>query len=408
MEGMACPLKIRNNYIEFKEMVAIWVKTWDTFWPEEEQKNRRILIENNKIHCIGEDAFGMLLGSLFYGLSNTVVKNNKIYGEGHHGISQTENTRRNKIVCNDLSEMRTWYSQIWTAGSRHTIAHNIFGNANAPIPEWVDLEELWFMNTAVSVWNLNQGFWADIPQSWTRYNKIYGNDYTNCGLSGWTFDPDWDPDEWGTRPYLTTGCIVLVDFAALFDEEPGPWWGLGLEDNRVKEFKFPEGTGVCNQVWDINGKNKVFGLKKLCDNGLAKPLVALPGPLPKFEIEKFDKMHENHKKAEEYYNQYLVKNREFDVQVQTLKSPEKFNLTQNYPNPFNPTTSINFDLPKAAFVTLKVYNMLGEKVATLVSGNLEAGSYSYVFDGSNLASGIYLYKLETNNIHMMKKMILLK
>jgi hypothetical protein len=88
--------------------------------------------------------------------------------------------------------------------------------------------------------------------------------------------------------------------------------------------------------------------------------------------------------------------------------PREFDLYQNYPNPFNPSTTIEFDLPKTSEVTLKIFNILGEEVATLVSNRLSAGSYSYEWDASNLASGVYLYKLQAGDYVEKRKMILLK
>ncbi|MCB0298563.1 MAG: T9SS type A sorting domain-containing protein, partial [Calditrichaeota bacterium] len=71
-----------------------------------------------------------------------------------------------------------------------------------------------------------------------------------------------------------------------------------------------------------------------------------------------------------------------------------FRLSQNYPNPFNPSTKIEFAIPKNGLVTLKVYDMLGRQVATLVNQNLNTGTYNYEFNGSNLSSGVYLYRLD--------------
>ncbi len=87
---------------------------------------------------------------------------------------------------------------------------------------------------------------------------------------------------------------------------------------------------------------------------------------------------------------------------------DNYSLSQNYPNPFNPTTSIQFAIPTSGFVTLKVYNMLGKEVATLVNGNLNAGNHSFNFNASNLASGVYFYKLESANFSDVKKMSLIK
>ena len=85
-----------------------------------------------------------------------------------------------------------------------------------------------------------------------------------------------------------------------------------------------------------------------------------------------------------------------------------FRLMQNYPNPFNPSTTIEFDLPKTGDVTLKIFNILGEEVATLAYDRLSAGSYSYDWDASHLASGVYLYRLEAEGFVQTKKMILMK
>jgi hypothetical protein len=85
-----------------------------------------------------------------------------------------------------------------------------------------------------------------------------------------------------------------------------------------------------------------------------------------------------------------------------------FQLSQNYPNPFNPTTTINYSLPQAGNVKLTVYNILGGKVATIVNEYKPAGNYSVQFNGSNLASGIYLYRLESGIFSETKKFILLK
>jgi hypothetical protein len=89
--------------------------------------------------------------------------------------------------------------------------------------------------------------------------------------------------------------------------------------------------------------------------------------------------------------------------------PDGFVLEQNYPNPFNPSTTINFNLPKTSKVTLKVFNILGKEVATLVSDKLSAGSHSYQWSQTEgMASGIYLYRLEANGFVRIRKMILMK
>ncbi|QQS35315.1 MAG: T9SS type A sorting domain-containing protein [Ignavibacteriales bacterium] len=88
--------------------------------------------------------------------------------------------------------------------------------------------------------------------------------------------------------------------------------------------------------------------------------------------------------------------------------PVEYALEQNYPNPFNPSTTIKFSVPEISNVKLTVYNALGQKVAELVNNTLEAGSYSYSWDASNVASGLYFYELNTNNFSSVKKMMLVK
>jgi hypothetical protein len=85
-----------------------------------------------------------------------------------------------------------------------------------------------------------------------------------------------------------------------------------------------------------------------------------------------------------------------------------FVLEQNYPNPFNPVTRIRFAVPQRQFVTLEVYSILGQKVATLVNDEMPAGSFEVSFDGRSLASGMYVYRLETNGFSRAAKMMLVK
>ena len=88
--------------------------------------------------------------------------------------------------------------------------------------------------------------------------------------------------------------------------------------------------------------------------------------------------------------------------------PQRYALDQNYPNPFNPATTISYSIPNAARVTLKIYNLLGQEVETLVDLQQNAGSYKVVFDASRLATGVYFYRLKADNFVSVKKMLLLK
>ena len=129
------------------------------------------------------------------------------------------------------------------------------------------------------------------------------------------------------------------------------------------------------------------------------------------------------------YAQYLGGNGRGDVMLELLNSPltnveyssntipKSYSLQQNYPNPFNPTTTIKFEIPENGFpteafgndnVVLKVYDILGKEVATLVNETLKPGTYEVTFDGTSLASGIYFYSLETNQFRDTKRMLMIK
>ncbi|MCX6160202.1 MAG: phospholipase D-like domain-containing protein [Ignavibacteriae bacterium] len=96
------------------------------------------------------------------------------------------------------------------------------------------------------------------------------------------------------------------------------------------------------------------------------------------------------------------------IQKISSETPSKFSLSQNYPNPFNPTTNIQFSMCNYQFVTLKVFDMLGREIATLVNEKLAPGSYKVTFNGMDYSSGVYFYRLTTNNFTDTKRMLLIK
>ena len=96
------------------------------------------------------------------------------------------------------------------------------------------------------------------------------------------------------------------------------------------------------------------------------------------------------------------------VEIDTILVPNKFELSQNYPNPFNPSTVIRYHLPLVSHVSLKVFDVLGNEIVSLVNEEKPAGSYEAEFNASQLSSGIYLYKIRAGSFVETKKMILMK
>jgi hypothetical protein len=118
--------------------------------------------------------------------------------------------------------------------------------------------------------------------------------------------------------------------------------------------------------------------------------------------------------------QYMGGNGRGDVMLESLNNPltntgnynttipASYSLSQNYPNPFNPTTNVQFSIIKVQFVTLKVFDMLGQEVASLVNEQLAPGTYTAAFDGSQLPSGVYFAKLEAGTYNNIIKMLMFK
>ncbi|MFA5010439.1 MAG: T9SS type A sorting domain-containing protein [Ignavibacteria bacterium] len=91
-----------------------------------------------------------------------------------------------------------------------------------------------------------------------------------------------------------------------------------------------------------------------------------------------------------------------------LQTPKEYKLEQNFPNPFNPTTSINYSIPKSGLVTLKIYNIFGKEISTLVNEVKNSGNYSVDFNASNISSGLYFYELTSGSFVQTRKMMLIK
>jgi hypothetical protein len=105
---------------------------------------------------------------------------------------------------------------------------------------------------------------------------------------------------------------------------------------------------------------------------------------------------------------YKLERLDTTVGIKDFSIPRNFILAQNYPNPFNPSTKIKYQIPELSFVTIRVYDVLGIEIATLVNEEKPVGNYEVVFNANNLSSGIYIYQLKSGNFVETKKMILLK
>ena len=161
----------------------------------------------------------------------------------------------------------------------------------------------------------------------------------------------------------------------------------------LDNLTFPggEGTLYIQSEPDSNVNNPTS--TKQCVNSMTGLLVLASDQTTKFYLHNFMDLKEMPVKVDE--------------QLVIEKSP-RFELQQNYPNPFNPITTIRYSIPKSIPVTLKIFNLLGEELITLVNDKKIAGAYSLEWDARQFASGIYVYRLQAGNLIKTKKLILLK
>jgi hypothetical protein len=171
--------------------------------------------------------------------------------------------------------------------------------------------------------------------------------------------------------------------------------GLSMNDNYVDQIS-PAGGSTQIFNYDYNDNNYICGVKY---NGIYQ-LVYLT-----FTFENIQDTN---------YRMTLLNNiwNWFGGNLTDIVSKNKtvleFHLSQNYPNPFNPNTTIEFSIPKSEKVNLEVYNVLGQKVITLISKKLKAGIYKTTWNASGFASGVYFYKIKTESFEKTKKLILLR
>ena len=251
-----------------------------------------------------------------------------------------------------------------------------------------------FFNGAVYKYNISTNSWTQATSSGTNATWLYSTVYQDeVYLVGWTngkfFKYNPPSDQWTQLMdlpyYVTGGSLRCVDdkiycvggssgsgggtfnSTLVYDIATNQWSdaGIFLTDNRA-------------YMADVVYQNNLFVIGGLNSSGNA------------------------------------VDNVEFIVagtpsSVERLSGiPNGFRLSQNYPNPFNPSTTISFSIPEEMFVSLKVYNSLGQEVSELINEIKPAGNYSVDFDAGKLTSGVYFYKIEAGAFSEIKKMILIK
>ena len=195
------------------------------------------------------------------------------------------------------------------------------------------------------------------------------------------------------------------------------FFGLGIVPVELVSFSADIDQNIILLKWETatETNNKLFIIERSNDNFNFDRIGEIEGKGTTTEMQQytFKDASISSGKGKVYYRLRQV---DFDgtenlsdvIEVDYSMIPKVFSLSQNYPNPFNPTTTIKFDIPKEVKVTLKMYDMLGAEVATLVDEVMKPGYYKYEWNASQFASGVYFYRISAGNFISSKKLILLR
>ncbi|MCH8569647.1 MAG: T9SS type A sorting domain-containing protein [Balneolales bacterium] len=286
----------------------------------------------------------------------------------------------------------------------------------APIHDMIDLD-------GSNRWN-----WAQGEQNFGEPLLIDPDNNFGAGATNWTafsaLGVDWNP----------SGLTFTIEGIAGASAELGDFGLLSPPDGFVLDTPENDETPV-EISWEASANAQTYTwVANLPGAGFDEPLLSLasdsdgtattltlttgiiydvvtglgvePGSSVTVEWTVFAAAGDNSLQAEDVFS--VTFNLIPSTSTGTGETVEGFELSQNYPNPFNPTTNISFTLPETSNVTLEVFNMQGQRVATLVNNTMSQGSHVVTFDAASLSSGIYLYRLNAGNFTATNKMMLVK
>jgi hypothetical protein len=319
----------------------------------------------------------------------TLIDHNTMYdGMGFHGLLSLGNLGEKVIITNNL------FKDAFAAGEDSTDATRA--------AEWANTGEFYPNGLSRICWIFSA------PNDTTQW--VVSNNYYAVSDSGQEFFDEHtaepitvgSPLSWHINSRL--GADSLTAFTLI--DDPGLVNTQNLMMNLMRWYVSPTGGNKTKNtpttLWswpqdDMDRRPLAFWIDDL-DASYSTSSTAYTGSQGGFPAGDLNWFPD--KKAE--WEQWIT-----DVEVENGYLPESFSLQQNYPNPFNPSTKITFTLVAPGMTTLAIYNLLGEKVATLINREMTTGKYSIDFNASNLSSGVYFYRLESgNNVSTMKMMLL--
>ncbi|MFA5838883.1 MAG: T9SS type A sorting domain-containing protein [Candidatus Paceibacterota bacterium] len=352
------------------------------------------------------------LGEIFYQMNNAWISSPSYYDGMNFKfaavgypitLSNEMNLGTFKVFVDQQLSGTTLFStetRIWDGKIDWSVGFGEFKVIQLPMNKFGDLtgDGKLKIDDAIKMWDM------------LGYTPVNDTTFIISDLSGDGKINDWDV-------YLLLSKIV----------DPNAWWPIF--DIGITISGSGSGySGIIDVEWKkiSNGKWGLYAKEPVTNGNIIGKNLSLPGG-SNFMFKKVNnvnyfagqKIAAGNQILESDYPDYGIKgtmNNNCQIRVSTITDvgdneitiPVNFSLEQNYPNPFNPTTTISYQIPADNLVTLKIYDILGTEIATLVNENKSAGKHEVKFDASNLPSGIYLYKISAGNFVQTKKMILMK
>ncbi|MBK7105505.1 MAG: T9SS type A sorting domain-containing protein [Ignavibacteriae bacterium] len=346
----------------------------------------------------------------FEGVHSSVVNVAQTYAEflrdndlfNHNANNSTPTTRLSPVSCAD------------GASYGENLSTFVQSNGTVPLPVERSVYN-WIYNDAGSSWGHRQTCFATFNDNHSANGSegfigigidAVGPPYSAEGLLC-TNDPPHPP----CNPW-DVGVVVVLNFVDPCPSSPLPVeltsFTLNLSENKI-ELNWETATEVNNYGFEIERLKTNLIIK----NSEWEKIGFVEGHgnsnSPKYYSFKDNLLETSGKYSYRLKQIDIDGTFEYSDVVETnIGAPQNFELRQNYPNPFNPVTSITYSIPTDGHVELGIYDILGRDVAIIENGIKPAGVYTFSFDASNLTSGIYFYKIKTNNYISIKKMLLMK
>jgi photosystem II stability/assembly factor-like uncharacterized protein len=339
------------------------------------------------------------------------IVGNSVWFCGYSAVTGTPNTIYKSTDKGLNWTMSSYVNISGTSGSNYVA----FSSANNGVNLGLDGSRA-VTTDGGATWAVTSG----APQAYRYITNVPGwNSFIGVGSTGLVVYSNDGGLNWTTMTSGTTNSLYIVD-ATLKSA-----WAAGNTGTIIKLFGDPVPVELTSFSAAVAGKNVTlnwatateinnsgFEVQRKSSAGDFVSLAFIKGQGTTQEAQAYSYVDKN---VESGNYSYRLKQIDLDgktkfsniVEVE-IKVPNKFELSQNYPNPFNPTTTISYEIAKETNVSLKVYDVIGNEIATLVNEAKPAGTYQVVFDASNLSNGVYLYKIQAGNFTATKKLILMK